>query len=116
MGMVGKEGYFIEYKFRHLTIFKLIFGNIHDILLKNNKKGEMVMNVNCRKNKFDEIQKQMGLRIKAHREAQHMSQSDLSIRSGISNVYISQIENGKKSNLRSVTMHLLAEALNVDIA
>ena len=67
------------------------------------------------KDDFKELNKQIGLRVKAFREAQHMTQADLAEKIGISSTYLCLLENGKKTNLTITTLHMIAEALNVKI-
>lgn len=70
---------------------------------------------NRNRKKFEYLQKQIGYKIKAHREAQNMTQADLAKITGISNTYICQIENGRSNNISLSTLFLIVDALNVDI-
>ena len=71
---------------------------------------------NSNRKKFENLQKQIGYRIKAHREAQNMTQADLAQITGISNTYICQIENGRSNNISLSTLFLIMDALNVDVS
>jgi transcriptional regulator with XRE-family HTH domain len=55
-------------------------------------------------------------RVKTLREKEGISQQELATRAGLSISVISQIEQGKKLDLRMSTVEALAEALQVDYA
>lgn len=54
-----------------------------------------------------------GLRLALAREKRHLTQEELSKRSGVSRVTINRIETGKSDGVRSETLVKLAKALNV---
>jgi DNA-binding XRE family transcriptional regulator len=57
----------------------------------------------------------MNNKIKEFRQAQGLSQEELSIKSGVSRPTISMIETNTLDNIESKTMLKLAKALNCDI-
>lgn len=57
----------------------------------------------------------MNNKIKEFRQAQGLSQEELSIKSGVSRSTISMIETNTLDNIESKTMLKLAKALNCDI-
>lgn len=57
----------------------------------------------------------MNNKIKEFRQAQGLSQEELSIKSGVSRPTISMIETNTLDNIESKTMLRLAKALNCDI-
>lgn len=57
----------------------------------------------------------MGNKVKEYREKKNMTQLDLSQKSGVSRVTISQIESGVKRNTSSRTLLKLAKALGTTI-
>ena len=57
----------------------------------------------------------MNNKIKEFRQAQGLSQDELSIKSGVSRPTISMIETNTLDNIESKTMLKLAKALNCDI-
>lgn len=72
--------------------------------------------MDSKENKYDDIIKKLGTRIKQYRVSQNMTQLDLEKKTGISAAYISQIENGKRDNLSLNTLFLISEGLNVEIS
>ena len=57
----------------------------------------------------------IGEQIRLHREAQHISLSDLARRSGVSKSYLSQLETGARVNLGSLALRRIAEALTLSV-
>ncbi|HNR65453.1 MAG TPA: helix-turn-helix transcriptional regulator [Atribacterota bacterium] len=53
-----------------------------------------------------------GYRVKEERELQKITQSELSIRTGLTQKFISELENDKYSSISDQTMEILAQALN----
>ncbi len=65
--------------------------------------------------RYKEVIKQFGLRVKAHREAKNMTQLNLANMAKISKSYITKIENGEAKNVGLETICMLAEALDIQI-
>jgi len=57
----------------------------------------------------------LGKNIKKYRVNKNLSIKELSDIAGVGSSTISQIENGKRSSLRSETIQKISEALNVDV-
>ena len=55
-------------------------------------------------------------RIRAARVRQRLTQQELSIRSGLSQAYINELENGKKTNPTIIVLDKLAAGLQVPIS
>lgn len=57
----------------------------------------------------------MGNKVKEYREKKNMTQNDLSQKSGVSRVTISQIESGVERNTSSRTLLKIAKALDTTV-
>lgn len=57
----------------------------------------------------------MGNKIKEYREKENMTQTELSEKSGVSRVTISQLEQGVERNTTSRTLLKIARALNTTV-
>ena len=57
-----------------------------------------------------------GKRVRALRDAMHMTQEELSVRSGISQSHLSEIENDKRRGVGSGVLFALARALRTNMA
>ena len=61
-----------------------------------------------------EINKQVGLNIKKHREKNGWTQEELAFEADLHRAYIGQIERGEK-NIGLINLEKIATALNIDI-
>ena len=58
------------------------------------------MVINMKKlTKYEELQRQIGIRIRLRREAQQMTQAQLAKNAGISRSYVNLIETGHQANI-----------------
>ena len=64
---------------------------------------------------YKKINTLIGLKIKALREEQGISQSDLAKMSNISSTYLSLLENGKRNNISLTTLYMICDALHIKV-
>ena len=65
--------------------------------------------------KYNELQRQIGIRIKLSRESQMLTQAQLAAQAGLSKSFVGLIETGRQTNFSINTLFSIAEALNTTI-